>query len=106
MLDEKLILKICSFLIIWMEIGKGIIIDINEQEAYMMIEFWANCNHEQCISMEKGFQVVNELLEKNNKEQMKEKEYQKTIDNLIKICDIDVVENNIYLKEKIVINYE
>lgn len=106
MLDEKLILKICSFLIIWMEIGKGIIIDINEQEAYMMIAFWANCNHEQCISMEKGFQVVNELLEKNNKEQMKEKEYQKTIDNLIKICAIDVVENNIYLKEKIIINYE
>lgn len=95
------VLHICAALIICKTVKKLLSIDINEDQAFVIVALWKNCNQQQEVDLKEGINFVNELYEQYGKPKINEIKYNSIIKSLEKLGSLKIKGQTIELIEKI-----
>lgn len=79
------ILKVCAALNIWKMLRDVATVEINREQAITIIALWENCNQQQRITLEQGFDCVKSLYRQIEETECTWEQYIKTINDLEKI---------------------
>lgn len=93
------ILKVCAALNIWKAIRNILTIEINKEQAFVIIALWKNCDSTHRIDADHGHLVTNKLLSQYGEPEMSKIKYNKVIDSLTELRCIELNENIIRLIE-------
>lgn len=93
------ILKVCAALNIWKMLRDISTVEITKEQAITIIALWENCNQQQRITLEKGFECVKSLYEQVEKNEYMWERYIELINDLEKIGSIQLDNNGIWLCE-------
>lgn len=93
------ILKVCAALNIWKMLRDITTIEITKEQAIAVIALWENCNQQQRITLEKGFECFKSLYENIETSKCTWEQYIKLIDDLEKIESLELDSNGIWLCE-------
>lgn len=93
------ILKVCAALNIWKMLRDITTVEITKEQAITIIALWENCNQQQRITLEKGFECVKSLYEQIEKYECTWERYIELIDDLEKIDSLELDDNGIWLRE-------
>lgn len=93
------ILKVCAALNIWKMIRDITTIEITKEQAIAVIALWENCNQQQQITLEKGFECFKSLYENIETSECTWEQYIKLISDLEKIDSLKLDSNGIWLCE-------
>lgn len=93
------ILKVCAALNIWKMLRDITTVEITKEQAITIIALWENCNQQQRITLDKGFECVKSLYEQIEKDEYTWERYIQLIDDLEKIDSLELDDNGIWLRE-------
>lgn len=93
------ILKVCAALNIWKMIRTVTIVEITKEQAIVVVALWDNCNQQQRITLEKGFECFRFLYENIETSNCTWEQYIKLISDLEKIGSLELDSNGIWLCE-------
>ncbi len=93
------ILKVCAALNIWKMLRDITTIEITKEQAIAVVALWDNCNQQQRITLEKGFECFKSLYENIETSNCTWEQYIKLISDLEKIGSLEVDRNGIWLRE-------
>lgn len=93
------ILKICAALNIWKMLRDVTTVEITKEQAITIIALWDNCNQQQRITLEKGFDCFKSLYETIETSECTWEQYIKLISDLEKIDSLKLDSNGIWLCE-------
>lgn len=93
------ILKVCAALNIWKMLKNIITIEITKEQAIAVVALWDNCNQQQRITLEKGFECFKALYENIETSNCTWEQYIKLISDLEKIGSLELDSNGIWLRE-------
>ncbi len=93
------ILKVCAALNIWKMLRDISTVEITKEQAITIIALWENCNQQQRITLEKGFECVKSLYEQIEKYEYTWERYIELINDLEKIDSLKLDNNGIWLCE-------
>ena len=93
------ILKICAALNIWKSLRDIFTVEITKEQAFVIVSLWKNCDTYQRITLEKGYDATNKLLEKHGEMHFNSLKYNQIIDSLEKIQCVELDEGVIWLRE-------
>lgn len=93
------ILKVCAALNIWKMLRNITTIEITKEQAIAVVALWDNCNQQQRITLEKGFECFRVLYENIETSDCKWEQYIKLISDLEKIGSLELDSNGIWLRE-------
>lgn len=93
------ILKICAALNIWKMLRDVATVEITKEQAIAVIALWENCNQQQRISLEKGFDCFKSLYESIETSEGTWEQYIKIISDLEKIGSLELDSIGIWLPE-------
>ena len=97
--EDVPILKICGALGLWKILRDIVTVDITKEQAFVMIALWNRCDHNHRISLELGMAATNELRRRCDEPELSEHEYNKVIDDLIRLECVEVTAGVIWLRE-------
>ena len=97
---DTFVLKICGALIIAKTIIGCATVDISEKHSLVLLSLWKN-KKENWINMETGYDIAEEAVNKEMNSLLSYKEYQKILDDLVKLKCIEILDDQIRIKEKI-----
>lgn len=93
------ILKVCAALNIWKMIRTVTTVEITKEQAIVVVALWDNCNQQQRITLEKGFECFRFLYENIETSNCTWEQYIKLISDLEKIGSLELDSNGIWLCE-------
>lgn len=93
------ILKVCAALNIWKMLRDISTVEITKEQAITIIALWENCNQQQRITLDKGFECVKSLYEQIKKDEYTWERYIELINDLEKIDSLELDDNGIWLRE-------
>lgn len=93
------ILKVCAALNIWKMIRDVATVEITKEQAITIIALWENCNQQQRIAIEQGFECVKSLYKQIEKSECTWEQYIKLINDLEKIGSLELDNQGIWLRE-------
>ncbi len=93
------ILKICAALNIWKMLRDIATVKITKEQAIAIIALWKNCNQQQRITLEQGFDCFKSLYERIETSKCTWEQYIKIINDLEKIDSLKIDSNGIWLCE-------
>ena len=92
------ILKVCAALNIWKMLRDVTTVEITKEQA-IVVALWDNCNQQQRITLEKGFECFSSLYENIEASNCTWEQYIKLISDLEKIGSLELDSNGIWLRE-------
>ena len=93
------ILKVCAALNIWKMLRAVTTVEITKEQAIVVVALWDNCNQQQRITLEKGFECFRSLYENIETSNCTWERYIKLISDLEKIGSLELDSNGIWLRE-------
>ena len=93
------ILKVCAALNIWKMLRAVTTVEITKEQAIVVVALWDNCNQQQRITLEKGFECFRSLYESIETSNCTWERYIKLINDLEKIGSLELDSNGIWLRE-------
>lgn len=93
------ILKVCAALNIWKMLRDVATVEINREQAITIIALWENCNQQQRITLEQGFNCVKSLYRQIEETECTWDQYIKTIEDLEKIDSLKLDNEGMWLCE-------
>ncbi len=93
------ILKVCAALNIWKMLRAVTTVEITKEQAIVVVALWDNCNQQQRITLEKGFECFRSLYESIETSNCTWERYIKLISDLEKIGSLELDSNGIWLRE-------
>lgn len=93
------ILKVCAALNIWKMLRDVTTVEITKEQAIVVVALWDNCNQQQRITLEKGFECFRTLYENIETSNCTWEQYIKLISDLEKIGSLELDSNGIWLCE-------
>lgn len=93
------ILKVCAALNIWKMLRDVTTVEITKEQAIVVVALWDNCNQQQRITLEKGFECFRSLYENIEASNCTWEQYIKLISDLEKIGSLELDSNGIWLRE-------
>lgn len=93
------ILKVCAALNIWKMLRAVTTVEITKEQAIVIVALWDNCNQQQRITLEKGFECFRSLYENIETSNCTWEQYIKLISDLEKIGSLELDSNEIWLRE-------
>lgn len=93
------ILKVCAALNIWKMLRKITTVEITKEQAIAVVALWNNCDQQQRITLEKGFECFKSLYENIETSNRTWEQYIKLITDLEKIGSLKLDCNGIWLCE-------
>ena len=93
------ILKVCAALNIWKMLRAVTTVEITKEQAIVVVALWDNCNQQQRITLEKGFECFRSLYESIETSNCTWEQYIKLISDLEKIGSLELDSNGIWLRE-------
>ena len=93
------ILKVCAALNIWKMLRAITTVEITKEQAIVVVALWDNCNQQQRITLEKGFECFRSLYENIETSNCTWEQYIKLISDLEKIGSLELDSNGIWLRE-------
>ena len=99
------ILKVCAALNIWKMLRDVSTVSINKEQAITIIALWENCNQQQRITLEHGFECVKALYRQIEEVEFSWEQYISTIDELERINSLKIDNEGIWLCEWVCKNY-
>lgn len=93
------ILKICAALNIWKMLRDVATVKITKEQAIAIIALWKNCNQQQRITLEEGFDCFKSLYERIETSKCTWEQYINIINDLEKIDSLKLDSNGIWLCE-------
>ena len=93
------ILKVCAALNIWKMLSAVTTVEITKEQAIVVVALWDNCNQQQRITLEKGFECFRSLYENIETSNCTWEQYIKLISDLEKIGSLELDSNGIWLRE-------
>lgn len=93
------ILKVCAALNIWKMLRAVTTVEITKEQAIVVVALWDNCNQQQRITLEKGFECFRSLYESIETSNCTWERYIKLISDLEKIGSLELDSNGIRLRE-------
>ena len=93
------ILKVCAALNIWKMLRAVTTVEITKEQAIVVVALWDNCNQQQRITLEKGFECFRSLYENIETSNCTWEQYIKLISDLEKIGSLELDNNGIWLCE-------
>ena len=93
------ILKVCAALNIWKMLRDVTTVEITKEQAIVVVALWDNCNQQQRITLEKGFECFRSLYENIEASNCTWEQYIKLIRDLEKIGSLELDSNGIWLRE-------
>lgn len=93
------ILKVCAALNIWKMLRDITTVVITKEQAIAVVALWENCNQQQRITLEKGFECFKSLYENIETSECTWEQFIKLINNLEKIGSLKLDSNGIWLCE-------
>lgn len=93
------ILKVCAALNIWKMLRAVTTVEITKEQAIVVVALWDNCNQQQRITLEKGFECFRSLYESIETSNCTWERYIKLISDLEKIGSLELDSNGIWLHE-------
>lgn len=95
------ILKVCAALNIWKMLRAVTTVEITKEQAIVVVALWGNCNQQQRITLEKGFECFRSLYENIETSNCTWEQYIKLISDLEKIGSLELDSNEIWLRERV-----
>lgn len=95
------ILKVCAALNIWKMLRDVSIVEITKEQDITIIALWENCNQQQRITLEQGFDCFKSLYEQIETSECTWEQYIKLINDLEKIGSLKPDSNGIWLCERV-----
>lgn len=99
------ILKVCAALNIWKMIRDITTVEITKEQAITVMALWENCNRQQRITLEKGFECVKALYKNIETSECTWEQYIKIIDDLEKMESLRLDSDGIWLREWVSVRY-
>lgn len=93
------ILKVCAALNIWKMLRDITTVEITKEQAIAVVALWDNCNQQQRITLEKGFECFKSLYKNIETSDCTWEQYIKLISDLEKIDSLKLDSNGIWLCE-------
>ena len=93
------ILKVCAALNIWKMLRAVTTVEITKEQAIVVVALWDNCNQQQRITLERGFECFRSLYENIETSNCTWEQYIKLISDLEKIGSLELDSNGIWLRE-------
>lgn len=93
------ILKVCAALNIWKMLRAVTTVEITKEQAIVVVALWDNCNQQQRITLEKGFECFRSLYKNIETSNCTWEQYIKLISDLEKIGSLELDNNGIWLCE-------
>ncbi len=93
------ILKVCAALNIWKMLKNITTVEITKEQAIAIIALWGNCNQQQRITLEKGFECFKSLYGNIEISECTWEQYIKVISDLEKIGSLKLDDDGIWLCE-------
>lgn len=93
------ILKVCAALNIWKMLRAVTTVEITKEQAIVVVALWDNCNQQQRITLEKGFECFRSLYKNIETSNCTWEQYIKLISDLEKIGSLELDSNGIWLCE-------
>lgn len=93
------ILKVCAALNIWKMLRAVATVEITKEQAIVVVALWDNCNQQQRITLEKGFECFRSLYKNIETSNCTWEQYIKLISDLEKIGSLELDSNGIWLCE-------
>lgn len=93
------ILKVCAALNIWKMLRDVTTVEITKEQAIVVVALWDNCNQQQRITLEKGFECFRSLYENIEASNCTWEQYIRLISDLEKIGSLKLDSNGIWLRE-------
>lgn len=93
------ILKVCAALNIWKMLRDVTTVEITKEQAIVVVALWDNCNQQQRITLEKGFECFRTLYQNTEGYNCTWEQYIKLISDLEKIGSLELDSNGIWLRE-------
>lgn len=93
------ILKVCAALNIWKMLRNIMTVEITKEQAITIVALWKNCNQQQRITLEKGFEYFKSVYKNIEKSECTWEQYIKLISELEKIGSLKLDSNGIRLCE-------
>lgn len=95
------ILRVCSALSLWKEIRDVMTVEITRMQSIVIIALWKFRDHTNHIHLDYGYDRVNYFCETIGEEKLSWDDYNKIVDELLKLQCIDICEEVIWLRESI-----
>lgn len=93
------ILKVCAALNIWKMLRDITTVEVTKEQAIAIIALWENCNQQQRITLEKGFECVKAFYKNIEKSEYTWEQYIKIIGELEKMESLELDSEGIWLCE-------
>ena len=93
------ILKVCAALNIWKMLRAVTTVEITKEQAIVIVALWDNCNQQQRITLEKGFECFRSLYENIETSNCTWEQYSKLFSDLEKFGSLELDSNGIWLRE-------
>lgn len=93
------ILKVCAALNIWKMLRDITTIEITKEQAIAIVALWDNCDQQQRITLEKGFECFKSFYKNIETSDCTWEQYIKLISDLEKIDSLKLDSNGIWLRE-------
>ncbi len=105
--SEKRLMIVCAVISICQKLRSAFTVAVTEEQALVLSVLWKNCPEKPyVIDLDKGFKLVNEALAANGREKLSYSDYNHIVNCLLKFKCLDITENRISLKERIIRKYE
>lgn len=95
------ILRVCSALSLWKEIRDVMTVETTRMQSIVIIALWKFRDHRNHIYLDYGYDRVNYFCETIGEEKLSWEDYNKIVDELLKLQCIDIREEVIWLRESI-----
>jgi hypothetical protein len=102
---DNLVVIVCGALSLWNKLKSIATIDINKEQAFVIVALWRKCNLFRRISLGDGFVATNDLLGKYGETEITSAKFNKIIDSLIKLQCVELYGEVIWLRERISAKY-
>lgn len=104
--NKPLISKVFALLHLFMVFVDTLTIEIKQEQAFVLVALWQNCNGNHQIDLNEGFEAATLLFEKHHKPKLTFGEYNEVIDSLVKIGCMQIIDGTALLKEQISRKYK
>ena len=98
---NNIILIGCSALTLCKTINKILSVEISKEQSIVLLALWQGRKYRRKIPVSDGLNLVNKFCKIYSEEPMDNKVYQRTLDELLRLKCIDLVDDKILLIEKV-----
>lgn len=98
-------LKVSAFLVLWRSLYRQATLELSNEHATAIVALWSNCNNEQRINKEKGYEITKGLFEQLELDILTWEKYMQLLLDLEKNAHLEIDDNGIWMREWVSVKY-